>query len=626
MPFLVNAQVVLVDSVYGMEEIIVVSNRLTSVQTGSTVEFYDSGLVARYKNESLAVLLMEQSGINLRTYGPGGLSNPSTRGGGSAHTAIVWNGLNLQSPMDGSANLSNIPMSALSEAYVQYGGASTLYGSGAMSGVIHLGENNVLEENNHLQINSSIGSFNNRNLGVSAKTGNQSLGISLNAFYGKTDNDFSFTNNTKYGNPTETMKNAGAKHYGFVLDNGIKLKDQSQLQASIWYQHHNKNIQSLMTDYNKSRANQLDNNLRAVLKWEKRINNLVVNYKSGLLRGEINYHNPSIADSTSHSNSLSLVQDAECKYYISRSHFINAGVNYVHEKGRATGYDGKPERNRISAYLFHKFNIHERLSLLTTIRNEYFNRQFTPLVFSEGFEWKVSPGIILNGNLAKNYRVPTMNDLYWGAGHYAEGNENLKPESSWTAELGYKRNTDRDMLHSRNSINGFYNIIDNWIIWLPGENGKWTPTNKKKGVSYGLEVKTRNQYRLSSANSFHFNAFYHLTFSKYIEGQGKNLYDGKPMLYTPVHKTTSSLSWKYRDLSLGLSHQFVGPRYYDESHTLKPYQLGNITLGYTYTLEDHRLNINFKLKNVWDTPYQVMAFYAMPGRNYLLSISWNMNH
>lgn len=51
--------------------------------------------------ENLAQLLQENSTVFIKSYGSGSLASVSFRGTGAGHTRVLWNGVSLNSPMNG---------------------------------------------------------------------------------------------------------------------------------------------------------------------------------------------------------------------------------------------------------------------------------------------------------------------------------------------------------------------------------------------------------------------------------------------------------------------------------------------------------------------------------------------
>src|SRR5690554_4398770 len=158
-PMWVSAQDLFQEEPVRLKEVRVTSTRLREFAVGASVTSPDSSLMNLHQEESLSSLLSAASGIDIKTYGVGGLTSLSMRGGRTNHTAVLWNGLNIQSPMNGGVNLSVMPVRFFNHVEVQRGGSGTLFGSGAVSGVIHLSGKDLLGMKNGLNVSASTGSF-----------------------------------------------------------------------------------------------------------------------------------------------------------------------------------------------------------------------------------------------------------------------------------------------------------------------------------------------------------------------------------------------------------------------------------------------------------------------------------
>ena len=98
-----------------------------------------SEAVLRNKSNTLTDLLQENTGVYLKNYGPGMLSTIAFRGTGAEHTALVWNGININYPMLGLADFATIPVNGFSSLTLVHGSSSNLYGSSAIGGASVLG-------------------------------------------------------------------------------------------------------------------------------------------------------------------------------------------------------------------------------------------------------------------------------------------------------------------------------------------------------------------------------------------------------------------------------------------------------------------------------------------------------
>ena len=117
----------------------VIINRMTEKSPpGFKVLSIDSGLIADYNVKSLADLLTENSTVFVKSYGSGGLANPSLRGTGPGHTIISWNDLILNNPMLGQFDMSLIPAGFVDKIDILPGGGSMDISEGGLGGIINL--------------------------------------------------------------------------------------------------------------------------------------------------------------------------------------------------------------------------------------------------------------------------------------------------------------------------------------------------------------------------------------------------------------------------------------------------------------------------------------------------------
>ncbi|HZX72945.1 MAG TPA: Plug domain-containing protein, partial [Cyclobacteriaceae bacterium] len=77
---------------------------------GSSIEKVDSSLQKTYSSNHLGEVLSYQLPIYFRNYGNGMISGISMRGTTPQHTAVLWNGININSFSLGQADFSILPM------------------------------------------------------------------------------------------------------------------------------------------------------------------------------------------------------------------------------------------------------------------------------------------------------------------------------------------------------------------------------------------------------------------------------------------------------------------------------------------------------------------------------------
>jgi iron complex outermembrane receptor protein len=111
--------------------------------------------------------------------GGGGVQNASIHGIGAGYTLVLLNGRRIASYGSGSAvNLASIPMSAVERVEILTDGASTLYGSDAIAGVI-----NFILKKNQQDFRFEAG------MNKPSKQGGKSSNVSLSKGFGDLDTD-----------------------------------------------------------------------------------------------------------------------------------------------------------------------------------------------------------------------------------------------------------------------------------------------------------------------------------------------------------------------------------------------------------------------------------------------------
>lgn len=600
-----------------LREVTVRSARVEEFAVGAFVDKPDTLLIETFKTASISDLLTATSGASIKSYGAGGLSSVSMRGGGTAHTAVLWNGINIQSPMNGGVNFSGMPVAFFPDIQVQPGGSGTLYGSGAMSGVVHLSGQNLFKKNNGLEIDFGYGSFDDCHELVSIKQGNEKAAYSVRFLGRMADNDFLFENTTKLNAPLERQTNAGMMEMGVNQETQVRLSERTLLTTGFLYHHYDKDLQTQMTNSLPNRQNQTDDNILGSLNFRYYGAGYTVNVKQGFIHNRIDYSDPVTTTSSSVSHSFSWVSEAESRIQLNNHFLLNVGVNYTHDYGFSDGYKGSVSRNRLALFSFLQMKLwNQRLNTVVSMREEMSERNWHPLVFSLGNDLKLGRLVTLKSSVSRTYRIPSLNDLYWTADAYSKGNPDLVPESGWSGEGGLLVRDQRVGTVTELSAVLFFTYVENWIVWLQ-ESGIWEPFNKKTGRSHGVEAKVSHFRTLGSVKAGAAVSYYY-THSRL----GTNdVYDGRQMVYVPRHKANASLTGAYRSVTGGMILNFTGGRYYDYKNTLKPYVTGDVFVRLKLPAGPLNTSLNVRVNNIWNTPYQVMAFYAMPRRNISVAVN-----
>ncbi|RYF65843.1 MAG: TonB-dependent receptor, partial [Cytophagaceae bacterium] len=105
---------------------------------GLKIQRADSALTEAYRYQTLADFLALQAPMQFKSYGPGQLTTVGLRGTSANHTAVLWNGVNINPPTLGQTDFSTIPVNGFDQLSIQYGSAASCVGSDAVGGSILL--------------------------------------------------------------------------------------------------------------------------------------------------------------------------------------------------------------------------------------------------------------------------------------------------------------------------------------------------------------------------------------------------------------------------------------------------------------------------------------------------------
>lgn len=617
-----QAQKSLPDSTKHLKEVEVTANRLQYFTSGNKVENIDSSALHDYSNNTLADLLASESQVFIRSYGIAGLATPSFRGSGAPHTAVLWNGFNLSSPMSGQLDFALVPVNFLSNVKLQFGGSGALWGSGAVGGTIHLTNVSEFDKGAVISAGLNYGSFEDKQQNFEWTISKKKFISSTKLFNHDAKNDFSFLNIAQFGKPEQKLTNAELKQYGLLQENYFKITENQKLSFRFWYQSNDRNIPPSMT-IGKSHSNQKDEFYRSTLEWQLTKNKFSVFIRSANFDESLNYTDPSIS-LVSNSRSKSFINEAESKIKISSNQSFNVGLNNTYNEAITKNYLKNPVQDRTALFAsYHINNKKDTWRCTTSIRKEFISNGDNPFTASAGLEGWLFKIIRLRGNASKNYRLPTFNDLYWTPG----GNPNLLPESGWSEEAGIAVIHYVDKFSIEAEVSGFSNKVNNWIMWVPDNFGTWSPKNVLTVWSRGLEYDLKAHYNIGKVKLQLAARYQFILSTNEKTNPGSEASLQKQLIYVPAEKAQGSIGLEYKGYRVSFNYNYVGYSYTTSDNTqyLKPHQIGNLDFGKEFTLTNMKIRAFLQVNNIWNESYQIIAYYPMPERYYQIGITINYN-
>jgi vitamin B12 transporter len=588
--------------------------RATKFQdAGETVNSYkaDTSYLSKITTLTLADRLQREAPLFVRSYGPGGLSTVTLRGSGAAHTAIRWNGLPLNSPMNGLYDFNLLPSFLLDRIELQCGGNGPLSGSGAVGGTLLLDSRAEFGTGWSAEVLSSGGSFGQLQTGLALITANGHLATKTKIYQQSAENDFVFIGPE---GATRKQQHAAFLQRGFTHDLSLGT-DKNRLDINVWHLENRRDIPPHMLA-SVSSQQQEDRSTRLAAAWSVVKNRVFGHLRGGINREWIRYRDPAaMIDEGSRANTL--LAEAEAGYWVRARLSIITQVSAMQAEGRAEGYGGSRFQHQYSAGIKAVYS-GKRLLLNLAIRKSLFDERWIPLLPSASLQWQLLQNWSIRADVAKVYRVPTLNDLYWMQG----GNPTLKPESGWSSasSLQWEKHTSKGNIKLQTGF--FYTRMEQLMLWTPNENGMYRAVNLHTTASRGIELSARLTRELGQA-TFTVN-FIPTIVSSVILASGSDFAPaiGKQMIYTPRIVYKGDIGISYKRASLSCYHQYTGYRYTTPDHAfyLEPYHLTEIVAGYKVYPFKQEMTLSFTVRNLFDTDYQVIAWRAMPGRSYLAGL------
>jgi outer membrane cobalamin receptor len=591
------------DSITNLKEVIVSDRTLYSNNKSQSIQILNDSVIGKNQS-SLTDVLNYNSVLYFKEYGRGMLSTVSFRGTTASQTAVIWNGINVNSQLNGSADFNTFTSPDFNTISVKAGGGSVSYGSGAIGGTVHLSNNLVFKNKFENDLRLDYGSFNtisvNYKMAISNKKWSTQVGFSRNSSV----NDYPYINEYTWDGIQRKNENGQYATTNLFANVGCKINPNSVITFYSQTSNTDRNL-SLITE-SDSKTKYVNTFSRNLLEYTTVKDRFSRNYKMAYLTEQYQYFENIDSNNFSFGKSETLIAKMDLGYKVSESVKLNGILDYNHTKGFGSGFgDNTRQIGALALKAVEQHN--EKWQNELGFRKEVSSDYDSPFLFSLGSSYIFNSFYNLKVNLSRNFRIPTFNDLYWETG----GNPNLKPESSYQAEIGnvfkYKKFTLSETI--------YYLKISDLIRWAPMDGSNWSPENIDRVNSYGSEtiLGWSNAY---GKNNFALNASYAYTVSKNVE-------TGEQLIYVPYHKFNSNVSYSYKKIAATYQFLFNGavttPS--QKYNLVKEYWVSNLGIYYDLGTK-YTYKMGLQALNLFNQNYQSISQHPMPGRNFTINLTF----
>lgn len=571
------------------------------------VEVYGKFLNTSYKNvaENIEILTQKEletlpaksidevlqmvSGIDLRRRGANGVqSDISVRGGTFEQVLILINGVRMNDSQTGH-NSMNIPvdLSNVERIEVIKGPAARRFGNAAYA-VLNIITKTSAQES--VKISVEGGDFETYHLGLSSNFGSEKF---TNLFQINTNSSEGYRHNTDY------------KINNIFYQNQLKLNNGSlNFQAGIQEKKFGANgfyaSPNATEQYEETQASVVSLGLN------KQLNQFKLNSNLYWRRGQDMYeyirNKPEIYRNMHIGNNVGAEINGS---YQSGLGVTGLGVD-LRKEYLSSNNLGDRERFVTQIFLEHHFSlIQNRLKIIPGISWGDYGKQGN--FFYPGLDvgFNINSYHKIYGNIARTHRIPSFTDLYYSSGT-EQGNEDLEPENTGYAELGYR--FFKNNLEAKAS--GFYKKTENGIDWVKNDLAeKWQAMNVGDITVKGFEIELNKNFNafVQSVNLGYTYMDVDLkkaeTYSRYAIDQLK-------------HQLIAKLDHR---IFKGLTNQLV-------------YRYQERLDGYSYNLVDLKLNYQWNdfdmyllINNLTNTDYTETFGVPMPKRWFNVGVNYRIN-
>ena len=619
---------------------------------------FDSVVLKENIALSIADVLTFNSSIFVKSYGRATLSTVAFRGTSPSHTQVTWNGMRINNPMLGMTDFSMIPSYFIDDASLLHGTSSVSETGGGLGGAVRLSTKAQQNEGFGLQYVQGVGSFRTFDEFLRLTYGNKNWQLSTRAVYSSSPNEYKYRNHDKKENIYDDNNTIIGQYYPVERNRSGSFKDLHILQEayynsdsgerfglSAWYINSNRELPMLTTDYGEATEfdnRQREHTFRGVLSWDHLRSTWKVAAKAGYIHTWMAYDYKRDAGNgimTSMTRSRSKVNtfygQVDGEYYIGSKWLFTASVsahqhlvesrdkNIILQQGDKAIVGYNKGRIELSGSVSAKWRPTERLGVSLVLREEMFGTEWTPVIpalFVDGVLSKRG-NIVAKASLSRNFRFPTLNDLYFLPG----GNPDLKRESGWTYDAGLSFAVGREGSYSLSgSASWFDSHVKDWIIWLPTTKGFFSPRNIKSVHAYGVELEAELAVALSDEWHLGMNGTFSWTPSinedEPMSPADKSV--GKQLPYVPEISATLTGELSYRTWSLLYKWCHYSERYTMSSNDLSlsgnlpPYYMSNVSLEKRFSLAWADLSLKGAVNNLFDEEYLSVLSRPMPGINF----------
>ncbi|MFH1046476.1 MAG: TonB-dependent receptor [Candidatus Omnitrophota bacterium] len=543
----------------------------------------------------LAAVLDRLPSVDIIDYGAdGAIKTIHTRGLSGSQVLTLLDGIVVNTPRDGTADLNKLDLNNVERIEVLRGPAASIYGSSAMGGVV-----NIITKDGKsypkTMVKAKYGSNATREI---AFAHGQDLGIF----------DYYFSHDTYKSDGHRS--NSDYEYHNTSLKLGYNPEEKNRL--SLGYGYFQSELGTLGPSYWEDGDDRQEGwRENFDLTWQAALNeksDILVRLYHNIDHLEFIENRGGDIKDTHHTKLYGA--EAQLTKEIFDSLRFTGGYNYQ-QYGLNSSASAKHEYSLNAFYAEGEIAPWEKLKVYLGGRFDDYSNFSERLTPSARFSWWLSENFKAHGLYAHSFRVPTFNDLYWpredwGIFGGVEGNLDLRAETAKSYELGISTYFFKALW---TDLTFFRNDIEDMIIWNVDQTNWWRPQNLASAIVQGVEWNSDFALWQKIKANFSYTFLY-----------AKDKDSDKWLIYRPQHQYKLNLNYHSdSDWTVDYSWRYITKRFAvdDNTSVLDHYWVADISIG-KKLFDIWELQVS--VKNLFDRLYEEEADYPMPDRQVLMEL------
>jgi vitamin B12 transporter len=639
------------DTIKKLKEVTVSGSNLPKIQTITPSQQITSNDFDRYSALNVADAIRDFAGVNIKDYGGiGGLKTVSIRGFSANHTAILYDGIEINDVENGQIDLSKLNLNGIQQITLYNGQPDDIlaparsFASASIISIKTLKPSLTADKPYQILAGVKAGSWGLINPYLQWQQRiNDKWSFVINSYSENANGQYKY--NTNINGPYATLTRSGTAVSDQQVDGALywTKNDSNKFSLHINYYNSDRGLPAAILNTNPTSFQRLWNKdvfLQSGYEytWSNGLH-LLLNTK--LSQYFTRYRDPAFLNNAG----------GQDDRYTQREFYQSAALSYRILSNWEVSYATDISFSNLGAYSpdgdIQDYAFPSRFTLLNVLASNFttgkwifqgslLNTDVTEQVKvgkPTPKETALSPTLMAMFKPFKNkdlrlrafykdiFREPTFDEQYYFSLY---GSRDLKPEFAKQYDLGvtYRKNIDKFIDYISITADGYYNTIINKIVIIPGRSeAQYSIINLGKVRIEGTDISIKTQTR--KMDGWRAVMAFNYTYQYAVEAD-LGTYYLEQIPYTPKNTLAINAGVEYNQMGLYFNQIVSSSRYFLRQSTinnyLDGYAVSDLSYVYKFSAYGYPFTFSAHINNLFNESYEIVQSFPMPGRSFICSL------